>query len=243
MHPELCKIGPFTIYSFGLFLMLAFLVAAGLVRRQAKKENINPDFIFNLSFLTFLVAIAGARFLYVLSNLKYYTDNPLEIIMLQHGGLSWFGGLIFGVAFAVVYLKKKKLSVYKVLDLVVPFLALAQAIGRIGCFLNGCCFGRVSEFGIYFPVHKAILIPTQIYSSLTLIVIFVVLRIIQKRPHKDGEVFFTYLVLYCTKRFFMEFLRADTAKLFFDFSLFQIFSIIIFCLSFIKLILIKKAKN
>ena len=106
MHPELCKIGPFTIYSFGLFLMLAFLVAAGLVRRQAKKENINPDFIFNLSFLTFLVAIAGARFLYVLSNLKYYIDNPIEIIMLQHGGLSWFGGLIFGVVFAAVYLKK-----------------------------------------------------------------------------------------------------------------------------------------
>lgn len=243
MYPVICEIGPFTLYSYGLMLVLAFLTTATLAKFQARKENINPEIIFNLSFLSFISGIIGARLLYVIENMGYYVRNPMEIIMLQHGGLSWFGGLIFGVFFSIVYLKRNKLSLYKIFDLVIPFVALAQAIGRIGCLLNGCCFGKISRFGLYFDVYQSVLIPTQIYSSLILIFIFIILRFIQERPHREGEILFSYLLLYSIKRFFIEFWRGDNEIIFLGMTLFQIISIAVFCLSFIKLALIKKSKK
>jgi phosphatidylglycerol:prolipoprotein diacylglycerol transferase len=140
-----------------------------------------------------------------------------------------------------VYVKNKKLPLLKILDLMIPFVALAQAIGRIGCLLNGCCFGKISEFGLYFPVHHQILVPTQLYSSLILIFIFIVLRILQEKPHKQGQVFFAYLVLYSLKRFFIEFWRADNPILIFNLTLFQILSIALFCFALLGLLLLKKS--
>ena len=243
MYPEICKIGPFTIYSYGLMLVSAFMVGLALVSIQAKRKNIIPDKIFNFAFIVFVSGIIGARIFYIIENLGHYLKSPLEIIMLQHGGLSLFGGLILGAGAGILYLKSNKVSVYKVLDLVSPFVALAQAIGRVGCLLNGCCFGKVSEFGVYFPVLQSIRIPTQIYSSLILILIFIILRLLQERPYRDGQIFFTYLFLYATKRFFMEFWRADHEVIFLGLSLFQIISIIIFCLALVKLIQIRKSSN
>ena len=227
MYPEICKLGPFTIYSYGLMLVLAFLVSSTLACIQAKRQNINPETIFNLSFIVFISGVIGARLFYIIENIDYYIKNLLEIFMLQHGGLSWFGGLLLGVFVGILYLKRKKIPVYKILDLVIPFVALGQAIGRIGCLLNGCCFGKG-------------LIPTQAYSSLLLIFIFVFLRFLQDKSHKDGEIFFLYLVLYSIKRFFIEFWRADNTVIFSGLTLFQVLSIIIFLLSLIKLFIIKK---
>jgi phosphatidylglycerol:prolipoprotein diacylglycerol transferase len=187
--------------------------------------------------------IIGARIFYIMENANYYINNIPEMVMLQRGGLSWYGGLMLGSICGILYLIKKNLSVYKILDLVIPFVALGQAIGRIGCLLNGCCFGKVSRFGIYFDAHKSVLIPTQVYSSLALILIFIALRLLQARPHKDGVVFFAYLLLYSIKRFFIEFWRADNELIFLGMTLFQIISIAIFLLSFLKLISIQKIKK
>jgi len=236
MYPVICKIGPFTIYSYGLMLAIAFFVAATLARAQAKRQNINPDTIFNFTFTLFISGIIGARLFFVIENLDYYIKEPLEIIMLQHGGLSWFGGLICAIFVGAIILKKQKLGVYKILDLIVPFVALGQSIGRIGCLLNGCCFGRVSENGLYFPAHGEVLIPTQIYSSLVLIFIFIFLRFLQNRPHRSGQIFFSYLFLYSLKRFFIEFWRADNDVILFGLTLFQFISIAIFCISFYKIV-------
>ena len=240
MYPEICKIGPFTIYSYGLMLALAFMASVALARIQAKEENISPDLIFNFSFLVFVSGIIGARIFYIIENAGFYIKRPTQMIMLQQGGLSWFGGLILGVVCGIIYLRKKRASVYKIFDLIAPFLALAQSIGRIGCLLNGCCFGKVSKFGIYFPLHSAVLIPTQLCSSLILIFIFIILRSFQDKPHREGAIFFTYLLLYSLKRFFIEFWRADNPSVLFGLTLFQALSIIIFCLSLVKLVLIKR---
>ena len=242
MYPVICQIGPFTIYSYGLMLVLAFIASSTLASFQAKKQNINPEIIFNLSFLSLFVGIFGARFFYIIQNLDYYIKEPLEIIMLQHGGLSWFGGLISAIISGTIYLKKKKLSTYKIFDLIVPFVALGQAIGRIGCLLNGCCFGKISKFGLYFKVHKLVLVPTQIYSSLTLVFIFIILRFLQDRPHRTGQILYTYFLLYSVKRFFIEFWRADHGIIHFGLTLFQMISIAIFCLSILKLLSIKRSK-
>ena len=243
MHPEICKIGPFTVYSYGLMLVTAFFVSSWLATQQARRLSLDPDLIFNLMFLVFIFGIIGARLLYVIQNLEIYAKNPLEIIMLQHGGLSWFGGLILSILVAVWYLKLKHLAVFVILDLIAPFAALAQAIGRIGCLLNGCCFGKISEYGLYFPVHDAILIPIQLYSSLILLLIFVILRFLQDRPHKSGQIFLTYLLLYSTKRFFVEFWRADNEIIFLGLTLFQVMSIAVFIFSLVALFMILKRKK
>jgi len=225
-------------------LVIAFIVSSALAGARAKKENINPDMIFNLLFTGFIFGIVGARLFYVIDNISYYSKNPHEIIMFQHGGLSWFGGLILGVISALVYLKSKKVSILRTLDLIIPFVALAEAIGRIGCLLNGCCYGKVSEkFGIYFDVHQQVLIPTQAYSSLSLIIIFIGLRFLQEKPHRLGEIFCAYLLLYSIKRFIIEYWRADNPIVFSCLTLFQILSMAMFITAIVMLVIIKKSAS
>ncbi len=242
MHPVICKIGPFAIYSYGLMLAVAFLVSLALIREQAGKKGFDFNLIFNLAFVAFVFGLIGARVFYIGQNMRYYWDNPLEMIMLQHGGMSWFGGLISGIWAGYIFLKKRKIPIYPIMDFIAPYVALSQAIGRIGCLLNGCCYGKHSEYGIYFPVHDAVLLPTQVYSSLIMVVIFILLRLMQDSPHKQGQIFFLYLALYSTKRFFIEFLRDDNAPIFYGLTLFQLLSIVIFLLSIIKLVQISRRK-
>ena len=243
MFPEICKIGPFTIYSYGLALVAGFMVASFLACQQAKRLGMDSDMIFNMLFMAFVSGVAGARIFYVLDNFGYYTAHPVEIIMLQRGGLAWFGGLMLGTLSAVVYIKIKRKSIYRTLDLIVPFVALAQAIGRIGCLLNGCCFGKHADFGLYFSVHQEILIPTQLYSTLLLLVIYIILRLLQDSPHRDGQVFYVYLLLYALKRFFIEFLRADSPAVLLGLTLFQLLSIAVFFVSAVSLVIIYKARK
>jgi phosphatidylglycerol:prolipoprotein diacylglycerol transferase len=147
--------------------------------------------------------------------------------MLQHGGLVWYGGLTFAIIFGVVYLKIKKQPILAILDLISPYIALAQSIGRIGCFLNGCCFGKYwQELNIRYP--------TQVFSSLSLLFIFLILKILYEKRDgflilsKKGNIFFLYLAFYSTKRFFIEFLRGDTQPFILNLTIFQIISIAIF---------------
>lgn len=243
MLPEICQIGPFTIYSYGLMLVSAFFICALLSARQARIERMDGEQIFNLLFFIFICGVIGSRVFYCLMNFSFYLVHPLEIIMLQHGGMAWFGGLIFGSGGAIWFIRKHKMDLLKVLDLIVPFIALGQAIGRIGCLLNGCCFGRESEFGLYFKTLNQVLIPTQLYSSLLLILIYIYLRFRQVRQHLPGEILCSYLFLYSLKRFFIEFLRNDSPRDFYGMTFFQILCLLVFLLSlaiFVKLFVIKK---
>ena len=241
MHPAICTIGPFTIYSYGLMLAIAFMVSSSLAASYAAKKGIPSEAIYNLTLISFICGLLGARIFYIVQNLDYYRFNPREIVMLAHGGLAWFGGLFAGAIAAITFIGLKKLPLYAMLDTIAPFIALGQAIGRIGCLLNGCCYGKESIFGLYFPVHNAMLIPTQIYSSIALLIIFIVLRILQERPLAQGAIFFSYLLCYSIKRFFMEFLRADSPACVGGLTLFQILSVIVFFVATIKLISLKKS--
>ncbi|MFA6357683.1 MAG: prolipoprotein diacylglyceryl transferase [Candidatus Omnitrophota bacterium] len=243
MLPEICKIGPFTIYSYGLMLVSAFFVCTHLALHQAKKEQVDPEQIFKLLFYVFIAGIIGSRVFYCFYNLAFYLKHPLEIIMLQHGGMAWFGGLIFGTAAAIIIIKKDKLDLFKTADLLIPFIALGQAIGRIGCLLNGCCFGKESKFGIYFEVFDQVLIPTQLYSSLLLLLIFIILRFMQDRKYLPGTILCSYLFLYSIKRFFIEFLRNDNLKVFHGLTIFQILSMAVFVISLVLFLRIFSSKK
>ena len=236
MCPILFKLGPISIYAYGTMLALAFLVVTFLLRKEASSRGIGPNLISDFCFWVLVVGIIGARLLYVLLNISYYLNNPLEIIMLQHGGLVWYGGLFFGIVSGLYFLRRHFLGIGYILDMIAPFVALGEAIGRIGCLLNGCCYGRPSIFGLYFPVHKAVLIPTQLYWSVFLLVVFLILRIIQSRANKKLLVFFSYLMLHSFGRFFLEFLRGDSLPIFLNLNLFQLISISVFIIGAIGII-------
>jgi len=245
MMPYICKIGPLYIYSYGLTLVGALVIAGFLAERRAKKEGYGPEVIFNFCFSVFIAGIIGSRIFYVVDHLDLYRSNPLEIIMLQHGGMAWFGGLILGSITGLIYLKRKNLPILKTLDLIIPFIALGQSIGRIGCFLNGCCFGKPSALGVYFARLHEILIPTQIYSSIILLAIFVVLRVMQDKHHRPGLIVAAYLFLYSLKRFFIEFLRADNPQVLWGLTLFQLLSagMFIFSIAMFFILKLKEARK
>ena len=232
MHPIICQIGPIPIYSYGLMLAIAVMVTSFFVARDARKIGVSSDTVYDLAFWVVLLGIIGARVFYISFNLDFFLPHPWEMIMIQKGGLAWQGSLVFGLLTAVIYLRKKQVALWKFLDISAPYVALGHAIGRVGCLLNGCCYGKPAAWGIFFPALGERLQPTQIYMSLGQIAIFFILRAAQGRMKKDGQVFVLYLLLSSIERFLVEFARADH-DLYGGFSIFQYVCIGIFVLALI----------
>lgn len=228
MHPIVGHIGPLTIYSFGLMLALAVIVCSYFLSRDARAYGIAQDVIYDFVFWVILGGIVGSRIFFILLNISDFISNPREIIMISNGGLAWQGGLILGTLTAIVYIKRKGLSLRLMADLAAPYLALGQGIGRVGCFLNGCCYGKEVPWGIYFPVHHAHLYPTQIYDTGMLVAIFFILKHLQKKSLVRGEIFAGYLILASLERFINEFFRADHVNTSVGLSIFQLVSLVVF---------------
>jgi phosphatidylglycerol:prolipoprotein diacylglycerol transferase len=224
-------------------LALACIVSATLAAGRAQKQGLNPEAIFNTAFVVIIAGVIGARILYVVLNFREYGAHPREIFMVHHGGLAWFGALIGGSIGGFIYVKHKRMPLCEVLDLFAPFVALGQAIGRIGCLLNGCCYGKESLWGMYVPSIEKILFPSQVISSVCLLVIYCVLRLLQERTHRCGEIFYAYLALYGLKRFAIEFWRGDTPGLYHGFTIFHIFSIVLFFFALVQLLRIHTFKR
>jgi len=217
MHPILLQLGPLTLHSYGLMVALGFLSGIALSIYLLTKSGLDGPSYLDLAIYIMLAAIVGGRAFYVIGMWNYFAVNPLEIIMVQTGGLVYLGGLIFAVLTAVVYLLVRRQPVLQALDAITPGTALGYAIGRIGCFLTGCCFGLPTTlpWGIVFPpaslageycpgqaVH-----PTQLYSSITMFIVAYVLYRLWHRRHNPGEVLCWGLFLYSLYRFLVEFLR------------------------------------
>ncbi|MFC1646311.1 prolipoprotein diacylglyceryl transferase [Candidatus Omnitrophota bacterium] len=228
MFPVIFKFGPITIYAYGFMTFIAVVVFLNLLVKQARRLGYDKDLIFDLGITIILFGFIGARLLYVLLNLDFYLRNPKEILMLTHGGLSILGGVFVAIIAAFIFMKLKKLPFLSTLDLVVPFVALGQSIGRFGCLLNGCCYGFPSRIGFYFYVHDEVLFPVQLVSSLLLLILFIVLRAKQNRPHSIGIIFTSYILFYSAMRFFIEFIRADSPKLLLNLTIFQYLCIALF---------------
>lgn len=217
MHPILLKIGPVTIYSYGVAIATAFFAVTYLCARRAEKEGFDPQKIVDLGFYIILAAIVGSRLLYVIINIEYFLKNPLHIFKVWEGGLVFFGGLVGAATVAIVFLKKNRLPVWPLADIIAPFLALGQSIGRLGCFFAGCCYGRPTDvpWAITFtnkislaPLHEH-LHPTQLYSSISNLLVFSILLFIYKIKRFPGQVFWSYLFLYSVTRFTIETFRGD----------------------------------
>jgi phosphatidylglycerol:prolipoprotein diacylglycerol transferase len=242
MHPVLFKCGIVTVYSYGFMLFVAVAVALSLLLKAAEKKNYDKDLVTDLVMTILVSGIIGARILYVILNWDFYKGNPKEIFMLHHGGLAVLGGIVTGLLAAFIFCRYKKISFLEMADLVSPYVALAHAIGRIGCFLNGCCYGLPSKFGIYFPIHKTTLIPTQLIESVLLFILFLVLKAKEKIAHQKGTILVSYILYYSVIRFFMEFIRADSERLWLGLTIFQYFCVVLFLISSLFYIALWKRK-
>lgn len=228
MHPIIFEFGPITIYSYGLMLFIAVFVSLNLLLWESQKRGFDKNTIFDLVVVILLSGIVGARLLYILLNLGFYIKNPKEIFMINHGGLAIFGGMLLSALASFIFVKSKKLDFLSIADLVIPYVALGQSIGRIGCFFNGCCYGIPWKFGVYFPVHKTVLIPAQLIDSFFMLILYIVLRSKQIRPHATGGILISYFLYYSVMRFFIEFIRGDSQRLFLGLTIFQYFCIFLF---------------
>ena len=232
MHPIIAKIGPLYIYSYGLMVALGFAAAILLTYTHSSEFGIDKDKIIDFGIVVLLAGILGARVLYILINLKYYIIHPLESINVTKGGLVWYGGFIFGILAGIFFAKKNNIDFWSGGDLFAPFIALAQGIGRIGCFLNGCCYGSEVPsnyiFSVAFPGESIFRHPTQVYSSLSLLLLFVILRLWQKKRRFTGEIFLGYVMLYSLTRFCLEFIRGDNPKILSGLTMSQLISIPVF---------------
>lgn len=252
MHPILFKIGFLTIYSYGVCLAFAFITAIVFSSYEAKRQKIDKNIIIDLGFYVLISGIIGARLLYIFCNLKDYIANPIEIIMIQHGGLIFYGGLIVAILVGIFFLKKKKLPVLKIIDIVIPSVSLAHMIGRIGCFLNGCCYGRPTNLpcGIVFPeetystmMYKNTPVhPSQLYEVIVNLIIFIILLIIRKNKKFDGQVLGFYIFLYGIGRFLVEMTRGDNSINLSLFNLSQRISILLVITGIVFLVKLKKSK-
>jgi len=230
MFPIIFQIGPIAIYSYGFMLAVAVIVCSFLAGRDAERMGIGKDFIYDFGFWVVISGLIGARIYFILLSPRYFIENPIEILMINKGGLAWQGGLILGSIAGLFYVNKKNVNLPKFLDLFAPYIALGQAIGRVGCFLNGCCYGREDVHGIFFPAHDAYLIPVQLYSAFILFIIYLVLVIYRNRTIYSGTTIGVYLMLASAERFIVQFYRADYEPIAFNIGIFQMFCIFFFIL-------------
>lgn len=253
MHPVVFKVYGLTVYSYGTMLALAFLLAIVTAIFRAQKLKIDSQVIFDLGIVIMLSGILGARLFSVLLNFSYYAKNPAEIIRIDKGGLVVLGGVIASIITVYIYCRVKRLDLFDIADVVAPSLSLGQAIGRLGCFLNGCCWGTPTglPIGIRFPPRDFMpeeywgvpLHPVQLYNVFGNLVLFCVLSYVFKTRKVKGEVFAFYLILHPAFRFSMEFLRGDNEKVFAGLTVFQIMSIFLFIAGIIMMAVIRKTQK
>ncbi len=226
MHPILFQAGSLKLYTYGLFVALGFITAIWFTKRNAKAYTISDEMVSDLFFTVLISALVGARVLYILINLDAYTNNFLDIFKIWNGGLVFFGGFLGATLAAIIFLRIKRMPIWKTADMIAPGLALGHSVGRIGCFFAGCCYGKACSLPIAItftnpdslaPLHVA-LHPTQIYMITSNFILFLILMAIQRRKRFNGMVFLSYVMLYSLFRSFIEFFRGDfRGNFFFDF--------------------------
>ena len=219
MKNELLKIGPFTIYGYGLMIAIGILAAYFTGENRAKKRKLPYEHVFYLVVWCVAGGFLGAKILYWITEWKSIVENPGFLGDTLTDGFVVFGGIIGGILTAYVYCKVEKLDFLKFFDTLMPSVALAQGFGRIGCFLAGCCYGKETAGTLAvifkdsdFAPNDISLIPTQIYSSILDFVHFFLLLYVAKHKKADGQVAACYLICYSIGRFVIEFFRGDIER-------------------------------
>src|SRR3989339_308214 len=190
MYPILFHINGFTLYTYGLFVALGFMTLMVVSRRYA--DGISSDALSDIFFVILVSALIGARLMYVILNFEAYQHHLVDILKVWNGGLVFFGGFLAAVPAVALYLKIKGIDIWKTADGLSPGMALGHAVGRLGCFFAGCCYGK--ECGL--PTAVRFTHPESLVR-------------LMKKKKTDGIVFLIYIILYSLFRSVIEFYRGD----------------------------------
>ncbi len=223
MHPKLFTVGGFTQHSYGLLVAVGFFLGLWMAVRLARRQGLDADRVFNLGVYMALVGFAGAKVLLVAADWAYFSAHPGQIFSLQslQAGGVFYGGFLAAIMFAAWYVRRVGLPFLKVADAFAPGVSLGHAVGRLGCFAAGCCWGKPSSapwavifrdpyahemFGVPLgiPIH-----PTQLYEAAAEGLIFLFLMWSWRRRAFDGQILSSYMALYGAARFLIEFFRDD----------------------------------
>ena len=255
MNPVLFNIYGIEIRWYSVLLLVGMLLGIYMLMKEGKRFNIPKDFTFNLAFWVIIIGIISARLYYCIFNFSLYKDNLLDIFKIWEGGLAIHGGIIGGFITLFIYTKRYNVSTYKITDMAVVPLLLAQAIGRWGNFFNGEAHGAATTYyhlkELHIPekiidgmkIGNVYYHPTFYYESLFCLIGFIVLLFVRRyRYIKRGQLTSIYLMYYSIGRFFIEALRTDSLMLG-AFKVAQLISIALFIVGLVSfMILSRKGK-
>ena len=231
-------IGNFELKWYSFLLLIAFTLGSFLIYINSKKYNLDKNKIIDLIFYLILFSVIGARIYYVIFNIGYYIKYPIEIIKVWEGGLAIHGGIIAGILYLLYFCNKNKINILSLTDLIVPSLAIGQAIGRWGNFFNQEAYGPIVKYEVLKGLHIPNFIingmyianhyhyPTFLFESIWCFLIFITIIILMKINKKSLGLYTSiYLIMYGVERFIVESLRQDSLMLF-NLKIAQIVSII-----------------
>lgn len=220
MYPVLFQFGTFGIGSYGVIVALSFFLGLWLSGREALRKGIDPVVIQDFAFYALVGGIIGARLYFVVfSRPTYFLNHPWEILAIWHGGIGIIGALLGGLAAAIWYCRKKKLSFLGFADTLAPGIILGQAVGVLACLLNGDSYGRASDVAwaitytdprslapLNIPLH-----PVELYEMGAYLLVFLIVWLVRKKYRTSGFTFLTYLAGYGAARLFADAFRGDPA--------------------------------
>lgn len=211
INPVAFELFGIKVMWYGVLITIGMILGSYIAIKEAKRVGILEDTIIDFLIWVLPVSILGARVYYIAFSWDQYQGDFLKIINIRNGGLAIYGGIIAGVITAIIFTKKKNIYFWKFADLGAPSLALGQAIGRWGNYINGEAHGRITDVPWAILVDGQRVHPTFLYESICDFAIFLYLMYFKKKKTKnDGETFVLYLVFYGTARFFIEGMRTDS---------------------------------
>jgi phosphatidylglycerol:prolipoprotein diacylglycerol transferase len=248
MHPILFEIGGWPVYSYGLMLALAYLLGLYFAKVRAERLGMDGNKIMDLGIWLIVAALVGAKLMLVIVDFDYFLNQPDAIWSLVRAGGVFYGGLLAAFGVALWLVRRYKLNMWTTADLMAPGIALGHVVGRLGCLLAGCCYGRPTDvpWGIVFtdpaaqanvgtplgiPLH-----PTQIYDAGAELLILVFLLATERRGKPfPGRTFWWYMLLYAVSRFVVEMYRGDDRGMMLGFSTSQVVSVVVVPLALVML--------
>lgn len=257
MHPILFNAGPITIYSYGVLLAGAYLAGLWLAVRRARAAGIDGNRIMDLLIWVIIAALVGAKALLFIVDFNHFTSSWDEFTTLLRSGGVFYGGLIAAILVCIYQLRKHRLALWPSADHVAEGDAGREQVGRLGCLMAGCCYGKPTDvawaitftdpaanFNVGTPLNVA-LHPTQLYESAAGLVILVALLLLERRPKAfPGRTFWSFAFLYSVLRFIIEFYRGDDRGLVLDMlSTSQFISVVLGPLSLVMLWYLSRANR
>ena len=253
MHPILFEIGDWPVYSYGVLLAAAYLVALQMAVVRARRRGIDGTRVMDLGIYLIIAALVGAKLMLVVVDFDYFRSQPRELLSLVRAGGVFYGGLLAALAVAIVLVRRYQLRIWTTADLFAPGIALGHVIGRLGCLMAGCCYGTPTDvpWAITFtnplaasnvgtplgvPLH-----PTQLYDAGAELLIMVVLLATERRGRPfEGRTFWLYMLLYAISRYIVEMFRGDDRGTMFGVSTSQFVSLLVVPLAIFMLIRLRR---